>query len=84
MTRRLTIKRLICEDLGYCCLWSFFRLHFSTQMIADRLGVSDRAVRYWKMAFRQGDLSCEKTEKCFQCRGRFQSSANQNQKPQLR
>ena len=61
---RQTVKRLVCEGLNYCCLWAFFRLHKRTGLIATRLGVTERAIRYWKMAFKQGDLSCEKCEKC--------------------
>lgn len=36
-----------------------------TSQIADRLGVTTRAVRYHKMAFLQGDMECqERKEKC--------------------
>jgi hypothetical protein len=64
----LTVKSLITEDLGYCCLFAFFSLHKDTKMIADRLGFCTRAIRYHKMAFRQGDLNCEMKPKCLRCR----------------
>ena len=66
--RRQTVKRLVTEGLGYCCLWAFFKLHKRTGMIAERLGVTDRAVRYHKMAFKDGNLSCEKCQKCLKGR----------------
>jgi len=65
---RQTLKLLICEappyGLGYCCEWAFFKLHKRTGLIAERLGVTDRAVRYHKMAFKDGDLKCPHSEKC--------------------
>ena len=67
MTRQ-TLKLLITEGLGYCCEFAFFKLHKRTSLIADRLGVSDRAVRYHKMAFKQGDLKCEACKKCLKGR----------------
>lgn len=60
---RQTIKLLVTEGLGYCCLWAFFRLFPSrreTSLIADRLGVSDRAVRY----ARNNAGKCEKCKNC--------------------
>lgn len=64
MAERQTIKKLVCTGLGYCCLWSFFKLFKKTSQIALRLGVSDRAVRYHRQAFRRGELSCECRDNC--------------------
>ena len=64
----LTIEKMIKEDMGYCCLFAFFSIHRDTQVIADRLGVTTRAVRYHKMMFKQGDYICQNQPKCLQCR----------------
>ena len=66
MTKRITIKELVTSKngLGYCCLFCFFKCHKRTGMIAERLGVTDRAVRYHKMAFKDGNLHCEKQPGC--------------------
>ena len=50
-----TIASLI-RDLGYCCEARFFSLYRQTSLIAARLGVSDRAVRYRKAMFKEGLL----------------------------
>ena len=70
MTERITIKKLVTskDGLGYCCLFCFFKCHKRTGLIAERLGVTDRAVRYWKMAFKQGDLKCERCPGCLKGR----------------
>lgn len=62
--QRQTVRRLITEGLGYCCPFIFFHRYKKTGLIALRLGVEERTVRYWKMAYRQGDLKCEKCQKC--------------------
>lgn len=58
------MESLIREGLGYCCLWAFFARYKRTGMIAARLGVTERAIRYHKADFRAGCLKCEKREKC--------------------
>ncbi len=45
------IEKMICTDLHYCCLWAFFKLYKQTGLIAARLGVSSRAIRYLKARF---------------------------------
>lgn len=64
MTTRLTVQKLICEDLNYCCEWAFFTLHKRTALIAHRLGVTPRAVRYHKAQMREGELCCQNTKRC--------------------
>ncbi len=54
---RPTVKKLIEEDLGYCCEWFFFQLYRRTAVVADRLGVTTRAVKYHKAACRNGKCS---------------------------
>lgn len=61
---RLTLKSMIEVDLGYCCLYAFFRLYRKTPVIADRLGVTTRAVRKYKAAFRAREFECTKKDCC--------------------
>lgn len=61
---RVQIKTLLCDGLGYCCPYAFFRLYKRTAMIADRLGVTPRAIRYWKAKYRAGELQCERKDRC--------------------
>lgn len=66
MTRRITIRRLICEDLHYCCPWAFFE-HYKdkdTSLIAARLGVTPRAIRYQRADVEEKQLRCENRQSC--------------------
>jgi len=63
---RLTFRRLVCRDLGYCCPAFFLRQFPETHLVAARLGISDRAVRYQKEALAQGFLDCENSPTCLQ------------------
>lgn len=64
-SKRQTVKRLITEGLGYCCEWAFFKLfHHYTGLIASRLGVDERTVRYHKAAFKAGQMRCQGCRKC--------------------
>lgn len=70
---RITVKKLICDPtpygLGYCCIYAFFRVHKRTGLIAERLGICDRAVRYHKADFKAGEFQCESvTGKCLKGR----------------
>ena len=51
-------------SLGFCCPYAFFRCYKRTGLIAARLGVTDRAIRYQKAAFRCGEMKCEKQLAC--------------------
>lgn len=42
---RITIRKLVEGDLKYCCLWFFFTRFRRTRLVADRLGVTDQAIR---------------------------------------
>lgn len=42
---RVTLQALIEGDLGYCCVWFFLSRFRRTRLVADRLGVTDQAVR---------------------------------------
>ena len=61
---KFTIKNLVIDGLGYCCESAFFRCFKRTGLIATRLGVSERAVRYRKELFRAGKLECNHCKKC--------------------
>lgn len=68
---RITLRELLCTDLGYCCeffFWLKYRQNRYTPIAADRLGVSIRAVQKHKAAFRRGDLVCTKCPACFLAR----------------
>jgi len=61
---RPTINSMITEDLGYCCEYFFFSLYRQTSLIAARLGVSPRTIRYHKAASKRGQVVCEKKDCC--------------------
>lgn len=61
---RPTIRSMIVEDLGYCCPWFFFAHYRQTSLIAARLGVTPRAVRYAKAAARSQPRDCEHQKVC--------------------
>ena len=61
---RPTVKSLITQDLGYCCPWFFFTHYRQTRVIADRLGVTPRAVRYAKAEVDDGMEKCKGCEGC--------------------
>lgn len=62
--RANSVEYLITVGLGYCCLWRFFSWFRQTHLIADRLGVTSRAIRKHKERFRAGELSCENCRNC--------------------
>lgn len=71
--RRQTVKLLVCTPtakggLGFCCLYAFFKLHRRTGLIAARLGVDDRTIRYHKAAMDSGKYQCECTNTCLKGR----------------
>lgn len=48
-----------------CCVFAFFiRQWGPTNEIAERLGVSERAVRYNKQQIKEGKCKCERSHKC--------------------
>jgi hypothetical protein len=61
---RPTVKSLIIEDLGYCCLWFFFKHYRQTGVVADRLGVTPRAIRYAKADVDEGREVCRGCANC--------------------
>lgn len=63
MTRQ-TVKVLVTDGLGYCCEWFFFTRFRDTALIAARLGVTERAVRYAKSRADEGESKCEGRADC--------------------
>jgi hypothetical protein len=61
---RPTVRLLVTQDLGYCCEWFFFTRFRNTALIAARLGVTERAVRYAKARVDNGQAKCEGCSKC--------------------
>ena len=59
---RPTVTSLITQDLGYCCPWFFFRMFRRSVTVADRLGVTVRAVQKAKAA--AAESGCSNCEKC--------------------
>lgn len=68
MIKRQTFRVLITEGLHYCCPWAFFRLHKRTGAIAATLGLTDRAVRKQKAAFKRKEFACETCKNCLKGR----------------
>lgn len=66
---RQTFRLLITEGLHYCCPWAFFKLYKRTALIAERLGLSTRAIRMQKARFKAGEFSCEDCANCLKRKG---------------
>lgn len=64
MAGRILVSDMITKDLGYCCVWFFFKRYRRTSLIAARLGVSPRAIRYHKSAVNDGLVGCPKAPNC--------------------
>lgn len=58
---------MITKDLKYCCPWAFFKLYTNAAVIADRLGVTDRAVR--KARAQARTAGCTGCPKCLKRQG---------------
>lgn len=61
---RPTVRLLVTQDLGYCCEWFFFTHYRQTALIAARLGVTERAVRYAKARVDSGEVKCGGCDSC--------------------
>lgn len=55
---------MIVDDLGYCCPWFFFVHYRQTALIAARLGVTPRAVRYAKAKILSQPHGCADRKTC--------------------
>ena len=65
---RLTIRRMVEEDLGYCCLELFLAYFPATRLVAARLGVTTRAVKYQRAATRESCITCLQRASCMAIR----------------
>lgn len=75
-----TIRSLICEGgLGYCCPWFFFQHYRNCEVIADRLGVTSRAIRLAKARVDSGDAICERHPNCMHARITLEGNPRQRQ-----
>ena len=63
-----SLNYLITRGLGYCCEYFFFSRFTDTELIAARLGVSERAVRKRKQLLREGKIQCLNCERCLKSR----------------
>jgi hypothetical protein len=61
-------ERLIKQELKFCCIYAFFKLQKRTGAIADRLGMTDRTVRYHKARWRAKEYKCEGCPNCLKGR----------------
>ena len=69
MAGRITVDSMLCEQgLGYCCPWFFFQHFRHCATIADRLGVTVRAVQYAKARVDNGQSVCAKLPNCLHAR----------------
>jgi hypothetical protein len=56
--------------MGFCCPYAFFRATrtgpggYSNPQIANKLGISDETVKYWRRKVRRQLTRCEKNEIC--------------------
>ncbi len=61
-----SVMKQIAEAEGKCCVYSFIQsIKDKDQLLeAERLGVSDRALRYWKNKVNKGTCFCSQTPTC--------------------
>lgn len=66
-TRKLSVHKtseLITDSLGYCCEWFFFDHYQDNELIAARLGVSERTIRRHREAAEKDVGYCNNCPKC--------------------
>lgn len=66
--KKANIHDMITQDLGYCCEHWFFSHYKQTALVAARLGMTTRAVRYHKASAREAQ--CEKKDCCMLKKGK--------------
>lgn len=66
MPIRLSIREMLTRDLGFCCPWAALEANreHSSNILADRLGVSGRAIRYQWDKVVSGETKCEHRSDC--------------------
>ena len=65
-TRELRFETCVTEGLGYCCEYFFWQKYagVETELIAARMGVSERTARRRRLKAQRGELKCRKEEAC--------------------
>lgn len=65
-TRELRFETCVTEGLDYCCEYFFWQkfINTETELIAARMGVSERTVRRRRLKAQRGELKCRKEEVC--------------------
>jgi len=51
---------------GSCCIRKYLEVKkdMRTADLADHLGITTRALRYWRRRFRRGELTCDENSEC--------------------
>ena len=64
--RESLTSTLITQGLGYCCpAWFWERFwEVPTELVAARLGISERSVQRHRKSFNEGECKCQNREKC--------------------
>lgn len=75
MTTRTSIREMLTRDLGFCCPWAALEANreHSSNVLADRLGVSGRAIRYQWDKVVSGETKCERRSTCM--KGKLDANA---------
>jgi len=61
---RITLRSLVTQDLGYCCVWFFLTRFRKSRVVADRLGLDIRTVNYARARVKSGEEKCAGCEGC--------------------
>ena len=66
MTTKISIREMLTRDLGFCCPWAGLEANkeISSNMLAARLGVGGRAIRYQWDKVASGEIKCEHRKDC--------------------
>lgn len=58
LNKHSLLHRLAVDELGFCCMFSFIREtnRWSQKKVAEAMGVSSPAIRYWRDKKRKGQL----------------------------
>lgn len=66
MAAKISIREMLTRDLGFCCPWAALEANRenSSNVLADRLGVSGRAIRYQWDKVASGETKCEHRSDC--------------------
>lgn len=63
-----TLRTLVTDGLGYCCVSFFLEQFPSNTLVAIRLGLSKDTVKVWRRRCREGGEACTRGEGCLRRR----------------